>query len=316
MIIWLASYPRSGNTFFRSVLRHYFDLQSHSIHGDRRDIGSNQDLGTLVGHADGDRGTLDLDALRNDHRIHVVKTHDTPCEYMESTDGVIYVVRDGRDASTSYLKYLHRVAGISAASLGDVITGRVAFGFWGNHVQRWQRAIFDRVHFFKFEEITADPDGLADRLAEIFGRSRSQEPFPDFNAFKQAAPNFFGSGKSGNYAKQFSETDLALFDHYSGPAMRLTGYYSPSELEPRERSAYGLFCSSVMDGNSLIGENMRLHGELFRQRKQVASLQEQTGKLKDSLERHRKRTRTLEGRRAKLRRFTGIELFQRIFSRQ
>lgn len=315
MIIWLASYPRSGNTFFRSVLHHYFDIQSHSIHGDHRDIGSNSDLGTLVGHAQGDRGSLDLDALRRDPAIYVVKTHDTPSEYMETGDQVIYVVRDGRDASTSYLKYLHRVAGLSAVSLQDIITGKVAFGFWGNHVQRWRRALFDSIHFFKFEEITNDPDGLADRLAEVFKRSRSRARFPDFEAFKQAAPNFFGSGKSGNFAKEFAPTELALFELYSGSAMRLAGY-RPDDLSSDETAAYGAFCSSITDGNDRMGECARLRGEQQNLRKQLETAQAKADRLKSALEAERGRHRELTAHYKRLRRYSGVEFYRRLFPKQ
>ncbi|ODA68669.1 Sulfotransferase domain protein [Methyloligella halotolerans] len=305
MIIWLASYPRSGNTFFRSVLKHYFDLQSYSIHGDHRDIGANEGLGDLVGHMQGDKGTLDLDALRHDREIHVVKTHDLPCEYMQGSDEVIYVSRDGRDATTSYLKYLHRVAGLPATSLEDVIAGKVPFGFWGNHVHRWRQAVFDRIQFFRFEEITADPYSLADRLAESIGRGRSREPFPDFNSFKESAPNFFGSGKSGNFANQFSEEELALFELYSGPAMRLAGY-SSSELDENEVAAYGAFCANVTDGNSAIGEAARLRAELQQARKRYNSAEQ-------ALQKERKLRHELSERHDRLRRYTGLELYRKVF---
>ena len=137
MIYWLASYPRSGNTFFRSVLNHYFGKQSYSVHGDTRDIQANARLSELVGHADGDRSTLDFKKLRKSSEPFFIKTHHLPREYMSTDDAVLHVVRDGRDATTSFLNYLHNIVNLRHLSLQDVITGRVVFGFWGNHTLKW-----------------------------------------------------------------------------------------------------------------------------------------------------------------------------------
>lgn len=313
MLIWLASYPRSGNTFFRSVLKHYFGLQSYSIHGDHSDIGSNEELSELVGHAEGDSRTLDLDELRRSPEIHILKTHDTPCDYMATDDRVIHVTRDGRDASASYLQYQHRVAGRPATSLQDVLTGKVMFGFWGSHVLRWSQAKFDQIDFFKFEEITSDPDGLADRLSEIFGQDRSGEPFPAFKDFKQTAPNFFGAGKSGGYAQSFSEIDRALFDLYSGPAMRIAGYV-PGELSSGEVAAYSAFCGSVSADHWAAEDPAGLRRDVERLKEQLAEEKKRTA-LQSSLDKVRKKDRALEDSHARLRRYTGVDLYRKIFPR-
>jgi hypothetical protein len=38
MIVWLASYPRSGNTFVRTLLHSAFGLESYSLHCDEGDF--------------------------------------------------------------------------------------------------------------------------------------------------------------------------------------------------------------------------------------------------------------------------------------
>lgn len=47
-IIWLASYPRSGNTYLRTVLWHCFELRSASIYPN--DLGGNAGLEEYTGH--------------------------------------------------------------------------------------------------------------------------------------------------------------------------------------------------------------------------------------------------------------------------
>jgi hypothetical protein len=267
MIIWLASYPRSGNTFTRAVLRHYFDIESFSIHGDYSDIGKNDRLGNLVGHSAGDLSTLDLNAMRNSKELFFIKTHHIPHEYMERQDGVIYVVRNGMDACLSYLKYIHNISGIKETCLQDVLTGKVMFGLWGNHVLRWNRATFKERHWFKFEEIIAEPDSFADQLSNIVGKPRSREPFPTFSEFKATDPKFFGSGRAGAHLSELSEADVAVFNFYNGPAMNLAGYCS-KKVEQNEQAAYSMFCATVELGNELTKTNTQLTEENTRLRKE------------------------------------------------
>lgn len=50
--IWLASYPRSGNTLLRTILNHCFGLKSASVY--TKDLGGNEKLETYVGHIEHD----------------------------------------------------------------------------------------------------------------------------------------------------------------------------------------------------------------------------------------------------------------------
>ena len=47
-MVWLASYPRSGNTFLRTILWQCFGLRSASYYRD--DLGGNKELEEYVGH--------------------------------------------------------------------------------------------------------------------------------------------------------------------------------------------------------------------------------------------------------------------------
>jgi Sulfotransferase domain len=244
MIIWLASYPRSGSTYFRSVLKHYFDARSYSLYGDRGDIGANPELGRLVGHEDGDKDSLDLDALRTAKERFFIKTHELPDELISPEDTVFYIVRDGRDACASYLHYLKSVRGLETTTLEDVLAGAVAFGFWGHHVAQWHQVRSDNVHRFKFEEITANSESFADVLSRLLGPKCASGPFPDFGTFSKVAPSFFGKGTRGSHDEVFSGVHRALFELYSGPAMRLAGY-EHAALSDDQIAAYATYCNQI-----------------------------------------------------------------------
>src|SRR6266480_3811351 len=97
MIVWLASYPRSGNTFFRILLHHICEYQTYSIYDDPvlRELGAEE----TVGQPD---KPVDLDALRSSSEVHFVKTH----ELRNDEQRAIYIVRDGRDAVVSHARFL------------------------------------------------------------------------------------------------------------------------------------------------------------------------------------------------------------------
>ena len=45
-VVWLASYPRSGNTFLRTILWHCFGLRSASVYP--KDLGGNRALEAVI----------------------------------------------------------------------------------------------------------------------------------------------------------------------------------------------------------------------------------------------------------------------------
>src|SRR5690348_17690471 len=101
MIIWLASYPRSGNTFYRILLNHLFGVSTQSVYNDPL-FEERPELSELVGHAHNDRS---LHELASSPRAYFVKTHELPnCD----TYPAIYLVRDGRDALVSYAHYIRQ----------------------------------------------------------------------------------------------------------------------------------------------------------------------------------------------------------------
>jgi hypothetical protein len=97
MLLWLASFPRSGNTFFRVLLKQLYGLSSFDLHQPHPPF--RPQFKHMIGEA-----VLDLppSELARDGRLHIVKTHELPQEDYPA----IYLVRDGRDAIASYARFL------------------------------------------------------------------------------------------------------------------------------------------------------------------------------------------------------------------
>ena len=155
-IIWLASYPRSGNTFLRTILWHCFGLRSASVY--RNDLGGRKALEDYVGHIEyGPDGRPHFPA----DGLPLVKTH----EYPQSPAPGIYVVRDGRAVSISLWNfYKHKL------SLEDVVRGRHDFGTWADHIRAWAPETRPNTLFLKYEDMVDDLPVILERLGAFLKR--------------------------------------------------------------------------------------------------------------------------------------------------
>lgn len=114
MIVWLASYPRSGNTFFRILLHHLYGLPTYSGFKSGDDL-SFVGAGDLTGHEKlppelsralyvGDRAALA--PYRDSEQVYAIKSHMTAQETRVSELPAILLVRDPRDTLVSYVWYI------------------------------------------------------------------------------------------------------------------------------------------------------------------------------------------------------------------
>ncbi len=94
MIVWLASFPRSGNTFLRIVLHRLYGLPTYSIYDDDDPVAQRVGVG-LVGYS---RKPPSREEMVESSRIYFTKTHKRP---KNDAFPAIYLVRDGRDALVS-----------------------------------------------------------------------------------------------------------------------------------------------------------------------------------------------------------------------
>lgn len=219
MIIWLASYPRSGNTYFRVLLNSIFGVKTYSIHNDTHDIAADQATSEVVGHEHLPE-SFDLAHARLSDNIYVIKTHAPP---QNETDKAIYLVRDGRESSVSYHKYLKNFYS-SPLALYDVITGAAAFGTWGEHVNSWSPQTRPNTLLIKFEDLVSAPEEFYPRIANFIGIPASKQHAPSFKELQEINPKFFNSGKKDSWLNQISEEEQLAFWMTNHEQMKAMGY--------------------------------------------------------------------------------------------
>ena len=161
MIVWLASYPKSGNTLLRAILSAYFysndgffnlellnKIQQFPVNSYFEKIGINtEDDNAVIQNY-----IKAQEYINKNNEINFLKTHSSFCRVNESfftdtknTLGVIYVIRDPRNVLTSYA---HHFGVTEDESLEALIKGKILtrtnrhaitfVGPWGYNFKTWK----------------------------------------------------------------------------------------------------------------------------------------------------------------------------------
>ncbi len=189
-LIWLASYPKSGNTWVRLFLQHvlYGDPSPDGFPSPSAiPIASNRKLiDDMLGIRSGNLAEDEIENLRpgvyremakKGDETRVIKVHDSyhlspkgealfPAEVSRK---VIYILRNPLDLVVSYAFHSGKSFDRIIAQLNDpgfTISGsktglraqvRQKLGSWTQHVESWTRQSEIDVHILRFEDLLGDP---------------------------------------------------------------------------------------------------------------------------------------------------------------
>jgi|ERR1700722_766225 hypothetical protein len=228
--VFVASYPRSGNTWLRFMLYEILVGQSSTftnVHQLVPDIGKQ-------GRA--------LPVLSNQGRL--IKTHEP---YLPMYHKAIYLVRDARDVALSEFAF-QKALGLAKddfeAYLPRFLRGQVnPFGSWTAHVDSWMNAKekgHAEVMLVRFDEMRSEPEeSLANMMKflnvpverETIRRAvlnNSVEKMRDkekINPQKASAKGrFIRSGAVGGWREKFTDTQAQLVDRYAGSILSRLGF--------------------------------------------------------------------------------------------
>ncbi|HUI25391.1 MAG TPA: sulfotransferase domain-containing protein [Candidatus Kryptonia bacterium] len=250
MVVWVASYPRSGNTLFRMLLFYLYGEKTYSIYPEpefRR-----LSAADTVGHAP---LPAPLPQLAADSRVYFVKTHELP----RNDWPTIYLVRDGRDSLVSHTHFwmafrnahpwrrrLKRVLGGSEfeRTLSRFIRTDDPFNGWSHHVLAWT---VDRVHGatvpVRYEDLVQQPEVcLREALTKLdLTLKETGQRLPSFDALHAQWPDLFRRGQVGSWRDEMPERLHDMFWRRHAIAMRHFGYAvdAPAALIPVSPPRFG-----------------------------------------------------------------------------
>jgi hypothetical protein len=221
MIIWIASYPRSGNTFFRILVKQCFGHETYSIYGEEKDITPNEEIKKDFGMTELPDGKS-LDDLRSEDKVYFIKTHGRYEPHM-ATDKVIYLIRDGREAIESYHKYLQQFSNV-ARTRYEIISGQKFVSSWAGHVEDWMQEKKAPLLLVRFEDLIDIPVKIMEDVAKFLEFSMNQVIMPTFEELQKKNPEFFRSGKKESWRNKWSIDELFFFWYKNGKVMLEFGY--------------------------------------------------------------------------------------------
>jgi hypothetical protein len=218
LITWLASYPRSGNTLLRVILKQCFGLSSQSLYDDA--MLDAPGVREAVGHEDrGVDANRFVEDARRDARSLYVKTHELPGR---DAHPAIYVVRDGRSSVVSHRHYLRGILGRDS-SLSDIIRGELAPS-WSEHVEAWALSGRPNTLVLRYENLAAADPRALQQIAAFLDRPLLQAFDTSFGRLHALNPQFFRRGSDAANIAEMDAVSLRLFEQLHGATLRRIGY--------------------------------------------------------------------------------------------
>lgn len=168
---FIASYPRSGNTWTRFLVANLLHPQEPATFAN---------IERLVPDAE-------LQSSRYMRGIPSPRTIKTHSYFDPRYPRVIYIARDPRDVALSEYDLLRKFRNIEDSYplerfIGDFVTGTgplvsAGWGTWGEHVATWAFARGARPGFLllRYEDLKARPEQELTRIAEFLGIDASAE---------------------------------------------------------------------------------------------------------------------------------------------
>jgi hypothetical protein len=203
-IIWLASYPKSGNTWLRAFL-HNLLLDPK----DGYDINRITDLSLvdsavgwyapLIGRAPGDWTIEEVGkARRKTHEAMVksrsdsvfIKTHNAlvadrfgPMISQDLTAGAIYIVRNPLDVAISYSHHLGKSVDLVIDLMNNPGAGTPntktnvyqLLRTWSEHVRSWTQRPHPGLHLLRYEDMLQDAEKSFSAVARFLGLRPPEE---------------------------------------------------------------------------------------------------------------------------------------------
>ena len=181
MILWLASYPKSGNTWVRAFLSNYFLKKTTNILDNIYNIENFPREKMFEGIVD--KKLIEKDQfelfkyfiaaqkkINENNKLNILKTHnfagsmkDYPFTDSNNTCGVIYLIRDPRSVAVSYAYH----GNISFEKSVDLLLNEERIGIndkiyiearlsWSIHAQSWINSKWPKV-IIRYEDLHNDP---------------------------------------------------------------------------------------------------------------------------------------------------------------
>jgi hypothetical protein len=232
-MLYLATYPRSGNSLLQGILRKNFgyrrldEAKEITIEGRSKSV-----LDPRIPEIHG--------ALAAQGKVGVyLKTHALPFDPFIAGDRIVQFVRHPGASLLSYFRLLadnlpspesHRFK-VPPPTLDAVLSGEVGVGSWSGYHEAWSAAASgfpDGYLMLKYEDVIADQAAARATLGRLLSaspQSEQQVSFERYQARKGISSDVRGT--SSGYERFYSRRQLELLWLMHGKTAEKFGYAPP-----------------------------------------------------------------------------------------
>jgi len=242
MIIWIASYPKSGNTWLRSLLSSYlyssdgdftFDLLENIKQFSSKNFSSELNKEKNYQNRISENWIPSQKVINQDNKIHLLKTHNAMCTIngnkftdQLNTSAVLYIVRDPRNLVTSlahhyelkisesfnFLTNERKIIFPDSSNLKRKDNNPDDFNFissWDGHYNSWKNINFCPIKIIKYEDFLINTEEIFISILEFL------KEFYQFNMDSKKAKRAllstnFNNLKSMEAKKGFKESIISM----------------------------------------------------------------------------------------------------------
>ncbi len=230
MIIWIASYPKSGNTYLRSFISSYYFskkgkfnfellmnvLQFPSVKFAKKNLNSELEASY--------NWIYNQNQFFSGENIHFIKTHNSLNQYKGNSFttnnlslGAIYIVRDPRNLITSmthhysmtyeqaYKKLIDENASLLEKSREGDYSNFTFLGSWSSHFKSWKNSRDFKTLFVKYEDFENNKYDTFKKIVQFINDLKKDKS--SFNEKK-----FLNSINSTNFSNLRNKEEIEGFD--------------------------------------------------------------------------------------------------------
>jgi hypothetical protein len=230
MIIWIASYPKSGNTYLRSFISSYYFskkgkfnfellmnvLQFPSVKFAKKNLNSEIEASN--------NWIYNQNQFFSGDNVHFIKTHNSLDQYKgysftnkNLTLGGIYIVRDPRNIITSmthhysltyeqaYKKLIDENATLLEKSRDGDYSNFTFLGSWSSHFKSWKNSKDFKILFVKYEDLENNKYDTFKKIVQFINDLKNDKS--SLNEKK-----FLNSVNSTNFSNLRNKEEIDGFD--------------------------------------------------------------------------------------------------------
>ncbi len=234
MIFWIASYPKSGNTWLRTLISSYYYSKDGIFHDNLiKNIGQFPEKDYFKDFSLDNKNVVGTtkywikaqEKINYDNKIRFFKTHNVfgkidnrPFTNKENSLGCVYIVRDPRNVITSLsnhyeLNYEDSLAWMTNHkkyiydNRGDDDYGNFQFiSSWSNHYKSWKIQKDIPIKIVRYEDLLVKTYEVTKEVIQFINLNSNQKDELDFKKLKNSVNSTsFSKLKKNEKVKGFSE---------------------------------------------------------------------------------------------------------------